>query len=336
MGPEGCHELRFAAGSTALAVSHRKVILPSTTPHGRCEVSGEVCAAIVSLAIRCGHYGKVCTVDDGCRLKDNGRLYLQHVGHIKVKLHRPVQEPVKTVSVNKSCAKWHVIFVCDVGDAPLDTRDGPAVGIDLAPKSFLSTSESETVEPPRYYRRAQRKLRGAQRALSLKGKGSKRRGKARVHVARLHGKTANQRRDFHPKTARKLVERHGLIVHDALNVKGIARTRLAKFTHDAGWARFLDILASKAEEAGVRVIVVDPKNTTQACSRCGDVPRAKRTLSVRVHRCEACGYTADRMSTPHRTFSRSHGAFKRERIGMPAALLEKLTALAVRVVTRAR
>jgi putative transposase len=231
---------------------------------------------------------------DGCRLKNSGRLYLQHVGHIKVKLHRPVVGTIKTVSVKKSCGKWYVIFVCDVGDAPLATGEGPAVGIDLGLKSFLTTSKSETVEPPRYYRRAQRKLRKAQRALSRKKKGSNRRGKARERVARLHEKTANQRRDFHHKTARKLVERHGLIVHEALSVKGIARTRLAKSTHDAGWARFLDILASKAEEAGVRVIVVDPKNTTQACSRCGDVPRAKKTLSVRVHRCEACGYTADR------------------------------------------
>jgi putative transposase len=232
---------------------------------------------------------------DGCRLKENGRLYLQHIGHVKVKLHRPVEGKIKTVSVKRSCGKWYVIFVCDIGDAP-DPRSssGSEIGIDLGLKSFLVTSEGESVEPPRYYRKSQKKLRRAQRALSRKKRGSNRRSKARQHVARLHEKTANQRRDFHHKQARKLVDSHGLIVHEALNVKGIARTRLAKSTHDVGWASFVSILAAKAEEAGARVVAVDPKNTTQACSNCGALPEVKKTLSVRTHICSSCEYIADR------------------------------------------
>ncbi len=230
---------------------------------------------------------------DGCRLKDNGRLYLQNIGHIKVKLHRPVEGTIKTVSVKRSCGKWYVIFSCDLGAAPQATGDGPAVGIDLGLKSFLVTSSGESVEPPRHYRKAQKKLRVAQRSVSRKKKGSNRRRKAREQVARLHEKTANQRRDFRHKQARKLVDTHGLIAHEALNVKGIARTRLAKSTHDAGWASFLNILGQKAEEAAVRIVAVDPRNTTQACSACGQTPEIKKTLSDRMHAC-SCGYTADR------------------------------------------
>ncbi len=63
--------------------------------------------------------------------------------------------------------------------------------------------------------------------------------------------------------------------------------------HDAGWASFLNILAQKAEEAAVRVIAVDPRNTTQVCSSCGALPEVKKTLSVRMHVC-SCGYVADR------------------------------------------
>lgn len=230
---------------------------------------------------------------DGCRLKDNGRLYLQHIGHIKVKQHRPIEGTIKTVSVKRSCGKWYVIFSCDLGDAPEVTADSPAVGIDLGLKSFLVTSDGASVEPPRYYRKASKKLRRAQRSLSRKRKGSTRRVKARHRVAKLHEKTANQRRDFHHKQARKLVDSHGLIAHETLNVKGIARTRLAKSTHDAGWAQFVNILRQKAEEAAVRVIAVDPRNTTQACSSCGALPEVKKKLSDRVHSCP-CGYTADR------------------------------------------
>ncbi|MGF1473907.1 MAG: RNA-guided endonuclease InsQ/TnpB family protein [Rubrobacteraceae bacterium] len=230
---------------------------------------------------------------DGCKLKDNGRLYIQNVGHIKVKQHRPVEGTIKTVSLKRSCGKWYVIFSCDLGDAPEADRSGPEVGIDLGLKSFLVTSDGASVEPPRYYRKAQKKLRQAQRSLSRKKKGSTRRGKARQLVAKLHEKVGNQRRDFQHKEARKLVDSHGLIAHEALNIKGIARTRLAKSTLDAGWAQFLNILQSKAEEAGVAVVAVNPTNTTQACSSCGAMPEVKKTLSDRVHSCP-CGYTADR------------------------------------------
>jgi putative transposase len=233
---------------------------------------------------------------DGCRLKETGssaKLYLQNIGHIKVKLHRPVEGTIKTVSVKRACGKWYVIFSCDFGDAPEPTGDGAAVGIDLGLKAFIVTSDGESVESPRYYRESQKKLRRAQRSVSRKKKGSGRRRKAREQVARLHEKTANQRRDFHHKQARRLVDTHGLITHEALNIKGIARARLAKATHDAGWASFLNILSYKAEEAGTRVVAVDPRNTTQACSACGALPEIKKALSERVHVCP-CGYVADR------------------------------------------
>lgn len=230
---------------------------------------------------------------DGCKLKGNGRLYLQHVGHVKVKLHRPTVGVIKTVSVKRQCGKWYVVFVCDIGNAPEPTTGGTEVGIDLGLKSFLVTDGGESVSAPQHYRKAQKRLRRASRALSRRVKGSARRRKARQRVAKLHEKVANQRRYFHHKTARKLVDSHTLIAVEALNIKGIARSRLAKSIHDAGWAQFINILVSKAEEAGVRVVAVDPKNTTQACSRCGALPEVKKALSDRVHSCP-CGYVADR------------------------------------------
>src|SRR5215212_5401658 len=86
---------------------------------------------------------------DGCRLKENGRLYIQHIGHIKVKLHRAIEGTIKTVSVKRSCGKWYVVFSCALGDAPEPDGDGSEVGIDLGLKSFLVTSDAVSVEPPR-------------------------------------------------------------------------------------------------------------------------------------------------------------------------------------------
>ena len=230
---------------------------------------------------------------DGCKLKD-GRLYIQHVGTIKVKWHRELQGKIKTVSLKREADGWHVIFSCELPDASVPPSQLPSIGIDLGLKAFLMTSEGEEVKPPKFYRKAQKALRRAQRKLSRRKKGSRRRGKAGRLLKSQHQHIANQRRNFHHQTASSLISRHGMIAHEDLNVAGMAQTRLAKSTYDVGWSGFLSILHHKAAEAGVQVIAVPPHNTTQMCSACRQIPEIKKTLSDRVHLCPFCGYTADR------------------------------------------
>ncbi|WP_460309307.1 RNA-guided endonuclease InsQ/TnpB family protein [Thermus brockianus] len=157
---------------------------------------------------------------------------------------------------------------------------------------FLVTSEGEMVQAPRYLHKAQHKLAIAQRDLARKKRGSNRYEKARRQIAKLHRKIANQRRDFHHKIARRLVNRYGAIVHEDLNILGLGRSHVAKGVHDAGWAQFLRILAYKAEEAGRQVITVDPKYTSQDCPVCGH--RERRPLWVREFTCPACGASLHR------------------------------------------
>jgi putative transposase len=230
---------------------------------------------------------------DGCRFSGN-RVTFQSIGSVKVKYHRPIAGTIKTVSFKRETGRWFVIVSCVLGDAPQLTTDKPAVGIDLGLTSFLVTSDGEQVAPPRFAGRNQAKLRRNQRALSRCQRGSKRRRKVRMRVARCHAKVANQRRDFHHKTAKTLTDHYGVICIEALNVAGIARSRLAKSVHDAGWAQFIAILAAKAEGAGVQVVAVDPRHSTQACSDCGSLPAGPLGLSDRVYHCAACGYVGDR------------------------------------------
>jgi putative transposase len=230
---------------------------------------------------------------DGCRLKEN-RVYIQHVGDVKVKLHRPVEGRIKTVSFKREASNWYAIFSCDLGEIEVAPSTNPPVGIDLGLKSFLVTSEGDSVAPPKFYRQAESALRRAQRRVSRRKRGSRGRREAGRIVARLQQHVANQRRDFHHKTALDLVRDYGTIAVEDLNVQGIARSPLAKSTHDAGWSAFLSILEHKAECAGVRVVTVPPRNTTQACSECGTLPDVPKTLSDRVHSCPHCGYEADR------------------------------------------
>jgi putative transposase len=162
------------------------------------------------------------------------------------------------------------------------------VGIDLGTNpNFLITSEGEMVRAPRYFHKSQEKLAHAQRSLARKKRSSHRRKQARRRLTRLHRKVANQRKDFHHKLARNLVKRYGTIVHENLNILGLARGSTAKGVHDAGWAQFLQILAYKAEEAGRRVIGVDPRHTSQDCPACGH--RQKHPLWVREYTCPQCG-----------------------------------------------
>jgi putative transposase len=217
---------------------------------------------------------------DGCKLSER-HVYFQHIGQVKVKLHRPVVGKIKTVSFKREAGRWFVVFACETPETiPMLSTD-PPVGIDLGLKSFIACSDGVIIDPPTLSRKSEKKLRVSQRRLSRRKLGSKRRAKARLLVARIHWHVANQRRDFHFKTAHSLVQRHGLIAHEDLNILGIARTRLAKSTLDAGWGQFLEILRYKAECAGVGVIAVNPRNTTQTCSGCGNVPEQKLTLADR-------------------------------------------------------
>ncbi|HEY7091670.1 MAG TPA: transposase [Ktedonobacterales bacterium] len=233
---------------------------------------------------------------DGCKLEGT-LVYFQYIGQIKVKLHRPVEGTIKTISFKREADGWHVVFSCELPDVEVAPSQMPATGIDLGLKAFLVTADGRKIPPPRYYRKAQAALRCSQRAVSRKQKGSKRRKNAVARLAKQHLHIANQRRNFHHQVARRLVSDYGMIAHEALNILGIARSSLAKSTHDVGWGRFLGILHSKAEGAGVRVIVVPAANTTQQCSACGSLPAApeqRKTLRDRVHHCPSCGYTADR------------------------------------------
>lgn len=235
------------------------------------------------------------TIGDGAKLTKEGRARFQNVGDVKLKLHRPVEGTIKTSTFQRHAGRWYVIFVCEVEQEITEPSENPAVGIDLGLKSFLVTSDGASVEAPKLYRKAQAKLRCCQRAVARKKRGGANRRRAIAILAQVHAHVANQRKDFHHKTALSLVRRYGVIVHEHLNIKGIVRSlRLAKSTHDAGWAGFLNLLRQKAESAAVSIVSVNPAYTTQTCSRCGCLPAVSIGLSVRTYSCEHCGFTLDR------------------------------------------
>lgn len=229
----------------------------------------------------------------------NGKfIKLPSFGNVKLILHRPLPAgfKIKTATISQKADGWYIVLSLEDSSVPVLTPDIPTmdntIGIDMGLKAFLVTDTGEEVAIPQHYRKAEKRLKKIQRSLSRKKKGSNRRKKAIKRVAKAHLKVANQRKDFHYKTAKLLLNPGKNIGHEALNIKGIARTRMAKSTHDAGWGTFLQILSIKAERAGLMAIAVNPNGTTQDCSSCGI--KVPKTIRDRWHSCPHCGLELDR------------------------------------------
>jgi putative transposase len=229
---------------------------------------------------------------DGCVLRVPGKLGAA----IKMKRHREIAGTPKTCYlVKRADGHLYALIVCDLppsGDSsqPADMR--PQVGIDVGLKVFLADSNGGVIENPRFFRTSQARLRRKQRRLCARKNGSHRRRKMARSTAQTHLKIERQRRDFHFKTAKRYADAYSTIVVEDLNLRGLARTRLAKSILDAAWGAFLNILTYKAGRAGGQVVRINSRFTTQKCSKCGEL--VTKSLSVRTHICPSCGYVADR------------------------------------------
>jgi putative transposase len=231
------------------------------------------------------------TYGDGCGLLDSGKLRIQGAGQIKVKLHRPVEGTIKTVTIKREAGRWFAIFSVERDAVPLPARDR-AIGIDVGLNSFATLSDGTEVPNPRHYRAAEARFRCAQRKVARrKNQRSNRRRKAVRLLQRAHANTANQRRDFQHKLSRQLVNEYGVIAVEDLSIQGLAGGMLAKSVHDAGWNSFMQKLSYKAECAGRVLVKVHPRGTSQTCLCGASVPK---TLADRWHDCPACGLSAGR------------------------------------------
>ncbi|MFI6864180.1 RNA-guided endonuclease InsQ/TnpB family protein [Streptomyces sp. NPDC050421] len=231
-------------------------------------------------------------------ITDRGQLNLPKIGAVKVKWSRPLPTTPTSVTVIKdSAGRYFASFVIDTDphtDAERMPNTDQTIGIDLGLTHFAVLSTGEKITSPRFLRRAEKKLKKAQRGLSRKQKGSKNREKARLEVARAHAKVTDARHEFHHQLSTRLIsENQGIAVED-LSVTGLARTKLAKSVHDAGWSEFVNMLEYKAARYGRTFIKIGRfEPTSQTCSTCG-VKDGPKPLDVREWTCAACGTVHDR------------------------------------------
>ncbi|MFJ8200899.1 RNA-guided endonuclease InsQ/TnpB family protein [Streptomyces sp. NPDC096152] len=227
-----------------------------------------------------------------------GRLNLPKIGELRVKWSRTLPCVPSSVTVIKDAAGRYFASFVIATDPAADLQRMPeaeaSIGIDLGLAHFAVLSDGTKIDSPRFLRRAEKKLKRAQRELSRKQRGSRNREKARRKVARAHAQVADARREFHHQLSTKLIRENQAVAVEDLAVNGLARTRLAKSVHDAGWSTFVHMLEYKAKRYGrtfVKIGRFEP--TSQVCSACGhrDGPKP---LTVREWTCPACGTVHDR------------------------------------------
>ena len=226
----------------------------------------------------------------------HNRLKVPRLGEVKIRMHRPLQGDPKEVTIVKKASGWYAHISCEIPNAP-KVEPTDAVAVDVGTAHYLTTSEGEKEENPRWYRQAESLLRKHSKDLSCKKKGSHRWQKQKHKLSLHHERTTNKRKDFIGKLVYKLYhhQKNNVLVAENLNTSNMIQNKhLSKSISDASWSTFFKWCASIAERDGLHFHQVDPKNTSQTCSACGKKSPKKLSLAIRTFDCSFCGTSLDR------------------------------------------
>lgn len=225
-------------------------------------------------------YGKY---GDGCKIK-NGKLYLQYVGEIKIKLHRQPSE-IKSLSITKKNNDYFVNITC-INDIPNNEINSKSltVGIDFGVQTTITTSDNEFINSPYFSKHKSKELKKLYRKKNYKA------------IQKVHKKISNKRKDFNHKLANSIVKKYDIICLEDLSVEGIKSEirPVNRKLYDIGINQLINFMKYKAENAGKLLVMVNPAYTTQTCSCCGNIQKLE--LSQRQYICSnsSCNYTDNR------------------------------------------
>ena len=242
-------------------------------------------------------YTTVC-VNHNIKL-ENGMIALPKIGKVKVKQHRDIPDHyiLKSVTVSQTpSGKYYASILFEYEEEITEKEPESFLGLDFSMKELYVDSNGHEPAYPRYYRRAEKKLKREQRKLSKMVKGSKNREKQRIKVAKMHEKLANQRKDFLHKQSRKIANSYDCVCIENLNMQAMAQSlNFGKSVSDNGWGMFTAFLKYKLEELGKRLVKTDKFfASSQLCSVCGYQNPDTKNLSVREWICPCCQTHHDR------------------------------------------
>ena len=230
---------------------------------------------------------------------EKGRIRLPKVGNIRIKQHRgiPRNYKLKSVTISQTpSGKYYVSILFEYEKQVQKQIPQTFLGLDFSMHELYKDSNGKEPKYPRYYRKAEKRLKCEQRKLSKMEKSSNNRKKQCIKVARIHEKVANQRKDFLHKESRKIANAYDCICVENLNMKAMSQTlNFGKSVADNGWGMFVTFLEYKLEEMGKQLIKVDKFfASSQICNNCGYKNPKTKNLNIREWKCPKCGTHHDR------------------------------------------
>ena len=232
--------------------------------------------------------------DNGSFSIHKGRLRVSRIGTMPIKLHRTIEGKIKTLSIKKNSDKYYAIFTTITEIKIPEVKNSNPVGIDLGLNSFIALSDGTKIEKPKFMQQKRKRIAIWQKRVARRDKGSKRREKAKAGLQKTYEHMTNQSDDYLHKLSKTLVTSgYTSFAVEGLQIQNMVKNhRLAGAIHNASWNRFIQMFSYKAESAGLRIETVDARNTSKACSNCGNIQ--DMPLYERTYNCQRCGMSKDR------------------------------------------
>jgi putative transposase len=261
---------------------------------------------------------------DARRLNRNwGQVRIPKAGWVRFRWSRDVPDDVKSYRVTRdSAGRWHVAFAV-IPEPVAGPGSGEVVGIDRGVKVSAALSTGEMLTVPGLSVPESARLLRLQRKLARAKRGSNRRGKVKLALAKMHARETDRRKDWCEKTSTDIARRFDVIRVENLKIGNM--TRSAKGTVEkpgrnvqqkaglnreisrSGWGLLVRRLEDKAPG---RVEKVPPAYTSQCCSTCGHVAKESRK-SQAVFRCTACGFACNADVNAARNIAAGHAVTAR-------------------------
>ena len=224
-------------------------------------------------------------------------IKLPKLGYVRTRDKQIPQGRILNATISQeSNGKYYCSICCTDVEIRQFSKTGQSIGIDLGIKYFAITSEGLKIENPKYLQKSLDKLAKLQRELSRKTRGGSNWNKARIKVARMHEKIANQRNDFLQQLSTQLIRDYDTICLEDLQIKDMIRdNKFARYICDVSWSEFIRMLQYKSEWYGKKVAKINKfYASSQLCNCCGYRNKDTKDVNVRIWTCPVCGTTHDR------------------------------------------